>query len=76
MNEWMNYLPSFTSPFGMVLYSLIVYILIVIHNRIRRRTVDEYVSQSLNKSMARSIEENRKRKSKNAEEMMNGLKKF
>ena len=55
MNEWMNYFPSFTSPLGMLLYSLIVYIFIVIHNRIRRRTVDTYVSESLNKSLSKSI---------------------
>ena len=39
-NEWMNHFPSFTSPLGMVLYSFIVYIFLVIHNRIRNRTLN------------------------------------
>lgn len=43
MNEWMNYFPDFMSLWGMLLYSLIAYIIISIHSITKRRTVENYV---------------------------------
>lgn len=39
MNEWMEYMPDFMSPFGMIFYSLIVYILVMLHRVMRKKTV-------------------------------------
>lgn len=55
MNEWIDYLPDFMTPFGMIFYSFIVYILIVIHSMTRRRTVEKYVDKTLRQNMQKSL---------------------
>ena len=43
MDQWANYFPSLLSPFGMFFYSIIVYILLIIHKAIKNQTVEKYV---------------------------------
>jgi len=38
-NQWMNYMPDFMTPFGMIFYSFIAYVLVTLHRVMRRRTV-------------------------------------
>lgn len=51
----MNYLPDFMSPFGMIFYSIIVYILVMIHHATRKRTVEKYVDKTLRENMQKTL---------------------
>lgn len=55
-NWWMEYLPDFMSPLGMVFYSFITFLLLAVHKRMRRKTVEEYVDKSMRASMKKSVE--------------------
>lgn len=55
MNDsWMNYFPDPFTPLGMIIYSILVYILVLIHHKIKNRTIEKYVSKNLSESMKRS----------------------
>ena len=58
----MDYLPDFMSPLGMVFYSLIVYVLVIVHSIMRKRTVEKYVDKSLRDSIQKSVLENRRKR--------------
>ena len=69
----MDYLPDFMSPLGMAFYSLIVYIIVIIHALMRKRTVEKYVDKSLRDSIQKSVMENRRKRAEQAEKLLNGL---
>ena len=73
MSEWMDYFPDFMSPLGMIFYSFIVYIIVIIHGIIRKRTVEKYVDKSLRDSIQNSVLENRKKRSEQAEKLLKGI---
>ena len=54
-NWWMDYMPDFMSPGGMIFYSFIVFVLISIHNAVKRRTVEQYVDKSLRQNMQKTL---------------------
>jgi hypothetical protein len=60
--SWLDYLPDFMSPLGMVFYSVIVYIIIIIRTIIRKNTVEKYVDNSLRERIQKSVQENRKKR--------------
>lgn len=60
--SWVDYLPDFMSPLGMVFYSVIVYIIIIIRTIIRKNTVEKYVDNSLRERIQKSVQENRKKR--------------
>lgn len=60
--SWMDYLPDFMSPLGMVFYSVIVYVIIIIRTIIRKNTVEKYVDNSLRERIQKSVQENRKKR--------------
>lgn len=62
MNEWMEYLPDFMSPWGMIFYSFFVYLLVMLHSCMRKRTVEKYVDKSLRNVIQKSLEESRKKR--------------
>jgi hypothetical protein len=70
----MYYLPSIMTPTGMIFYSFIGFCLISIHASFKRRTIETYVNDSLNKSLQRSVINNRKKKNQEADNMLKGLK--
>lgn len=72
----MQYMPDFMTPFGMVFYSLFVFILITIQGMVKRRTIVNYVEKTMTEGMQRSIIENRKRKSEEADAMLAGMSKI
>lgn len=72
----MNYLPDFMSPLGMLFYSLIVYILVIVHSCMRKRTVEKYVEKSLRDSIKNSVLENRKKRGEQANLLLKGLEKM
>lgn len=74
--SWMQYMPDFMTPFGMVFYSLFVFILITIQGMVKRRTIVNYVEKTMTEGMQRSIIENRKRKSEEADAMLAGMSKI
>lgn len=76
MNEWMNYLPDFMSPLGMLFYSLIVYIIVILHACMRKRTVEKYVDKSLRDSIQKSVLENRRKRAEQADVLLKGLEKM
>lgn len=55
-SSWADYFPDLLTPWGMVFYSLIAYILVIIHSLSRRRTVDKYVDKTLRKSIQKSVD--------------------
>lgn len=60
--SWLDYLPDFMSPLGMVFYSVIVYVIIIIRTIIRKNTVEKYVDNSLRERIQKSVQENRKKR--------------
>lgn len=72
----MEYMPDFMTPFGMVFYSFFVFILITIQGIVKRRTVVNYVEKTMTEGMQRSLLENRKRKSEEADAMLTGMSKI
>ena len=48
-------MPDFMSPGGMIFYSFIVFVLISIHNAVKRRTVEQYVDKSLRQNMQKTL---------------------
>lgn len=66
MGDWMDYLPDFMSPLGMIFYSFIVYIIVIIHASMRKLTVEKYVDKSLRDSIQKSVLENRRKRSEQA----------
>lgn len=57
----------------MVFYSVIAYIMVMIHTISKRRTVENYVDKTLKQSIQKSLKENRKKRSDEAERLLNGL---
>ena len=53
--SFVDYLPDFMSPLGMVFYSVIVYIILVIRTIVRKNTVEKYVDNSLRERIAKSV---------------------
>lgn len=72
-SEWYEYLPDFMSPLGMVFYSVLVYIIIVIRTVLRKNTVEKYVDNSLRESIRKNVIENRKKRSVQADNLLKGI---
>lgn len=56
-------MPDFMSVSGMIFYSFIVYLIVILHSCMRKRTVEKYVENSLKNSIQKSVLENRKKRS-------------
>lgn len=50
-DAWMQSMPDFMTPSGMLFYSVIVYIIVMIHHCVRRRTVENYIGKTMHQSM-------------------------
>jgi hypothetical protein len=48
-------MPDFMSPFGMIFYSLIVYLIVFLHGVVKKRTVEKYVDERLKNSIQKSV---------------------
>lgn len=72
-SSWIDYFPDLMTPWGMVFYSVIAYIMVMIHTISKRRTVENYVDKTLKQSIQKSLKENRKKRSDEAERLLNGL---
>ena len=68
--HWMDYFPDFMSPFGMVFYSVLIFVFITLHAAIKRRTIETYVDKSMRTSMQSSLLENRRKKGIQADAML------
>lgn len=61
------------SPLGMVFYSVIVYIIIVLRTVLRKNTVEKYVENSLRENIKKSVIENRKKRAEQANNLLRGI---